>query len=275
MSHTSGENHAAIKALVQAQFAPAAQAYVTSTTHAHGADLARLVALAAPRGHERALDVATGGGHTALAFAPHVGHVIASDLTLAMLHAARAHLTAAGVRNVSYLRAEAEHLPIAPRSLDLITCRVAAHHFADVRAFVHGAAAALRPGGRLLISDHIGSPDPELDAFMDRFERWRDPSHVRAYSYAEWHTFCAAAGLRVVHYEDDPREPYAFAEWTARLHMPPAERDELEHWLLAAEPRLREHFAIVEQAGHVVSLQGRFGIIVAQKPERNPVEPGG
>lgn len=256
---------AAIKALVQAQFAPAAQAYVTSATHAAGADLARLVELAAPAAPELALDVATGGGHTALALAPIVRHMIASDLTLAMLEAAREHLTARGAANVSYLRAEAEHLPFAPASLDLITCRVAAHHFADVRAFVQSSAAALRPGGQLLISDHIGLEDPELDQFMDRFERWRDPSHVRAYSYAEWRAFCAEAGLSVVHTEDDQREPYEFASWTARLRMPEPERDALERWLLAAEPRFRERFEVVESDGRVSSLRGTFGIIVAVK----------
>jgi 2-polyprenyl-3-methyl-5-hydroxy-6-metoxy-1,4-benzoquinol methylase len=255
----------AIQALAQAQFGPAAQDYVTSATHAYGVDLARIVALALPAGHELVLDVATGGGHTALALAPHVHHVVASDLTLAMLEAARSHLAAQGVENVSYLRSAAEQLAVAPGSFDLVTCRIAAHHFADVRAFVQASAAALRPGGRLIISDHIGLEDSELDAFMDRFERWRDPSHVRAYSFAAWRAFCAEAGLTVTHTEDDPREPYEFTAWTARIRMPAAERDALEQWLLGAAPHLRARFAIVEQAGRVVSLRSVFGIIVAQK----------
>src|SRR4051812_30238835 len=78
-----------IAALAQAQFGPVAQAYVTSTRHAEGADLQRLVELAAPRGNERMVDIATGGGHTALRFAPHVASVVAFDLTASMLKAAR------------------------------------------------------------------------------------------------------------------------------------------------------------------------------------------
>jgi SAM-dependent methyltransferase len=265
MSADTPHDQAALKSLVQAQFAPAAQLYVTSATHAQGADLARLVQLADPQGYELVLDVATGGGHTALAFAPRVHHVIASDLTFPMLQAARQHLVANGAANISYLRAEAECLPVAPESLDIVTCRIAAHHFADVRAFVQSSAAALRPGGQLLISDHIGIEDPELDQFMDRFERWRDPSHVRAYSYAEWRAFCAAAGLTVTKIEDDTREPYEFVSWTERMRMPPAERDALEQWLLAAEPHFREHFQVVERDGRLISLCGTFGLIVARK----------
>lgn len=265
MSETPLTRRAAIQAMAQAQFAPAARDYVTSTIHAQGADLARVVALAAPRGTELALDVATGGGHTALALAPHVRHMIASDLTTAMLHAAREHIAAQGVTNVSYLRAAAEALPLADACLDLITCRVAAHHFADVRAFVAGAAAALRPGGTLIVADHIGLEDPELDQFMDRFERWRDPSHVRAYSFAEWESFCAEAGLTVVHTEEDRKEPYEFDSWTARMRMSEEDKAALERWLLAAEPRFRERFDIVEQDGRVVSLRGTFGIVVAKK----------
>lgn len=265
MRHTQPEGQRAIRALASSQFAPAARDYVTSTIHAQGADLQRLVALAAPRGHELALDVATGGGHAALAFAPHVRHVIASDLTTAMLHAARDHHRSLGVTNLSYLQATAEQLPVAPASVDLVLCRIAAHHFADVRAFVHGAAAALRPGGLLLVADHIGLDDSELDAFMDRFERWRDPSHVRAYSFAEWAAFCAAAGLAVAHTSEDRKEPYEYRSWTARLRMPEAERDAMERWLLAAEPRFRERFDVVEQDGRLVSLRGTFGIVVARK----------
>ncbi|NJN65280.1 MAG: methyltransferase domain-containing protein [Chloroflexaceae bacterium] len=255
-----------LRTLVQRQFAPVASAYVHSTTHAHGADLPRMLELAAPTGRERVLDVATGGGHTALAFAPQVRHTIAIDLTFEMLTAARQHLAAHGGRRVDYCRAVAEALPFASQSFDLVTCRVAAHHFADVRAFVAESARVLRPGGRLLVSDHLGLDDTDLDAFMDRFERWRDPGHVRAYRFAEWHDFCQEAGLSVVHTEEFPREPYAFDSWTARIRMPEAERAALERWLLAAPARFRECFEITEQDGHVVSLRSVFGIIVAHKP---------
>jgi SAM-dependent methyltransferase len=263
------EQHAShnpnIQSLVQSQFGPVARAYVSSTTHAQGADLPRLVELAAPTGREMLLDIATGGGHTALAFAPHVRHAVAGDLTLAMLAAAREHITERGIVNTSYSRAVAEALPFASGCFDLVTCRVAAHHFADIRAFVREAARVLRPGGRLLVSDHIGLEDAELDAFMDRFERWRDPGHVRAYSFAEWRAFCAAAGLEIIHHEDFPWLPYEFTSWTERIRMPAAERDALERWLLDAPPRCREFFRITEQDGHILSLQGTFGIIVARK----------
>ncbi len=262
---STADRRASIQDMAQAQFAPVASAYVTSATHAQGADLARLVALAAPTGGEHLLDIATGGGHTALAFAPYVRSVVASDLTMAMLNAARQHLATKNITNIGYCRAAAEALPFASASFDLVTCRIAAHHFADVSAFVAEAARVLRPGGRLLIADHIGLEDTELDAFMDRFERWRDPSHVRAYSYSEWHTLCAAANLRVDHTEDDLREPYDFASWTARMRMPDAERTALEQWLLAAPQRCRGFFAIVANDNHIVSLRGTFGIIVASK----------
>ena len=256
---------ATIKSLVQAQFAPSAAAYVTSSTHAHGADLARLIELAQLSGHESVLDVATGGGHTALACAPQARHVVASDLTLAMLHEARKYIQTHAIPNVTYCRSEAEHLAFADASFERVTCRIAAHHFADVRAFAREAARVLKPGGLLLVSDHIGLEDPEYDQFMDRFERWRDPSHVRAYTFSEWRTFCQAAGLEIIHTEDDPRESYDFASWAARLRMPDHERDQLAAWLLAAPSHLREYFAVVEAEGTVKSLRSTFGIFVAIK----------
>lgn len=266
-SHISPEQqrYTDIQTRVQAQFGPVASAYVTSATHAYGTDLARLVELAAPVGTERVLDVATGGGHTALAFAHHVQHVVASDLTLDMLQAARQHATDQGITNVSFCRAAAEALPFDAHSFDMLTCRVAAHHFADAQAFVRETARVVRPGGRMLLSDHIGLDDPELDAFMDRFERWRDPSHVRAYTLAEWRDMCATARLRLTHTEDDPREAYEFVSWTARIRMDEAERDALEQWLLAAPPRFREFFEITVQDDRVVSLRGTFGLLVAIK----------
>jgi ubiquinone/menaquinone biosynthesis C-methylase UbiE len=260
----SAEN-SSITTLVQSQFGPVAQSYVTSATHAQGNDLRRLVELAAPQGHERLLDVATGGGHTALAFAPYVAAAVALDLTLPMLQAARENITRQGSANITYCRAAAEELPFAARSFNLSVCRLAAHHFADARRYAAEVARTLQPGGLFLLADHIGLDDPELNAFMDRFERWRDPSHVRAYTLAEWQSFLEPVGLHIEHAEQGlARGGYPFAEWTARMRMADAERDALEQWLLAAEPRFRDFFAIsADETGRLVSLKGNFGIIVA------------
>ena len=252
-----------ITALAQAQFGPTAPSYVTSPAHAKGADLQRLLELAAPRGDERVVDVATGGGHTALRFAPYVRSVVALDLTPSMLVAAREHIVKQGVTNVTYCRGLAEALPIADGSLDLHLCRIAAHHFADPRAYVAEAARTLRPGGRFLLADVIGLDDPDLDAFMDRFERWRDPSHVRAYTFAEWRWFLKMAGFDVEHTERWARNPYLFEPWTTRIRMPEEERRALEQWLLAAEPRFQDFFAITARDGRVQSLQGSYDIVVA------------
>ena len=76
---------------VQAQFGASAAAYVESPLHAAGEDLDRLLAWGAARRADRVLDVATGGGHTALAFAGIARRVVAYDLTEPMLAAARAY----------------------------------------------------------------------------------------------------------------------------------------------------------------------------------------
>jgi len=123
------------KSLSKERYGKFAQGYVTSQTHAKGADLDRLVEIAQPQADWVALDVATGGGHTALKFAPHVKRVIASDITPAMLEKARAFIGEQGVANIDFKEADAENLPFDDRSFDLVTCRIAPHHFPDCRPF--------------------------------------------------------------------------------------------------------------------------------------------
>lgn len=203
------------KALSQARYSERAQGYVDSATHARQWDLDRLVALAEPQPAWRVLDVATGGGHTALRFAPHVAEVVASDLTPAMLAAASQHIVAQGAGNVRFEQADAEALPFGDASFDLVTCRIAPHHFPNCARFVREATRVLRPGGRLLVQDHVLPDDDAAARFVDAFERLRDPSHHRAFSLAEWTGMFAAGGLRVLHSETLTKR-HAFATWTAR-----------------------------------------------------------
>ena len=136
--------------LVQDQFGKNAAHYLTSKTHAQGKSLERLVTLTAPQASWRMLDVATGGGHVAYTFASHVARVWATDVTQEMLDQVKAEAARRGLANVRVAFAKAEALPFEDESFDLVTCRIAPHHFEfDPRVPRRGAprAQARRAGG--------------------------------------------------------------------------------------------------------------------------------
>lgn len=253
-----------VKARVREQFGAAGDAYVRSPTHRGGDDLARLVALAEATPEAVAFDIATGGGHTALAIAPHVRHVTVTDLTPAMLEQARAFLTAEGVTNADFHLADAEELPFPDARFDLVTCRIAPHHFADVEQAVREVARVLRPGGLFLLIDSVAPEDPDLDAFLNELERRRDPSHVRSYRRSEWRRFLEAAGLTVEVMETFTKR-HDFADWTARSRLSAADRAALEAWVLAAPPTYRDALRIEVIDGRVVSHTDEKGLFKARK----------
>ena len=117
------------KTLVQEQFGKTAASYLTSTPHALGKSLEWLVALTSPQKTWRALDVATGGGHVAYTFAPHVERMWATDITQEMLDMVKGEAQKRGLANVRTAYAKAEALPFEDGSFDLVTCRIAPHHF--------------------------------------------------------------------------------------------------------------------------------------------------
>jgi SAM-dependent methyltransferase len=237
------------KTLVQQQFGAHAAAYATSPVHAKGASLGRLVELAAPQSHWLALDIATGAGHTAAAFAPHVAHVIASDITPEMLEEARKLAAARGLANMQVAVADAEALPFADAHFDLVTCRIAPHHFPDVAQFVREVQRVLKPGGTFALVDNIspdavstpGFPEGELAdaaAAYNAFEKLRDPSHGRCLGLAEWTGVIAAAGLGVRHGEILPKA-MEFAPWAARMDADAAKVARLHAMLEEGAPALK------------------------------------
>ena len=171
---------------VRAQFGKSAAGYVSSEGHAKGAELALMVDLAGTDIiGKRVLDIATGGGHTALAFAKAGAEVTATDLTPKMLGAAEAFVAGEGYP-MTFTQAAAEALPFESASFDIVTCRIAAHHFADPKAFLRESARLLKAGGTFMLVDNIAPTPSELARVMNHIEKVRDPSHVEAYSVATW-----------------------------------------------------------------------------------------
>jgi ubiquinone/menaquinone biosynthesis C-methylase UbiE len=204
-----------VKRLSRQRFSRYAQGYVSSRTHAEGAELDRLLEIAQPQADWLVLDVATGGGHTALKFAPCVAGVIATDISESMLDAAQAFLSGLGVQNVTYKVADAEALSFEDATFDLVTCRIAAHHFSDCPRFVGECARVLKPAGMLLVQDHVLPDDAYAAAYVESFQKLRDPSHSRAYTEGEWRDMFVAAGFAVEHTEQILKE-HPFMSWARR-----------------------------------------------------------
>ncbi len=192
-----------------------AEAYATSATFAHADELSRLVALASPQPAWSVLDAATGAGHTALAFAPHVARVVATDVAPAMLEQGRRLAAERGILNVVFEEADAEALPYEDGSFDLVTCRIAPHHFARPARFLAEARRVLSRGGKLLVQDHVLPEDQATAREIDALERLRDPSHVRAFAQSEWAAMLAEAGFRLTHAEGVIKR-HPFSEWASR-----------------------------------------------------------
>jgi len=110
---------------------------------------------AVPQPDERVLDIGCGTGATALPFAAAVaprGSVTGIDISEPMLEQCRKNLAAAGIANVSLLRADAQVHSFPPDSYDLLISRFGVMFFADPVAAFANLYSGLRRGGRLCMA---------------------------------------------------------------------------------------------------------------------------
>lgn len=253
------------KEQVQAQFGAAAEHYVVSATHAEGDDLDQIVAWAEGGPDRLALDVATGAGHTALALAPLYGRIIASDLTERMLQTAEAFIRGRGVRNVSFRQADAESLPFADQSFDLVSCRIAPHHFANVARFVAEVNRVLMSGAIFLLEDSIAPEDPEVATFLNQAESLRDHTHVRSLRVSEWRGLVQDVGLIIEAERVFPKD-HPFETWVGRSQTPDADLATLVGLFRASPPSARAALRIVlDDFGRVVSYTDEKVVLKARK----------
>ena len=146
-----------------------------------------------------------------------------------------------------------------------MTVRIAPHHYASVATAVREMTRVLAPGGRLLLIDNIAPEDATLDALLNRWEKWRDPSHVRNYTVSEWRTYLTDAGLTITDAETQ-RKRHDFAPWVERMRMPPTESAKLEAEMLAAPPEAQAYFEIEASDNHVARWSSECLIVRAIKP---------
>lgn len=253
-----------LKRLSRERFGPRAGGYRESVLHASGQDLDLLIGWLDPRPAERALDVATGGGHVALALARTGADVDACDLTPEMLETASA-LLAEHDCTAAFTVGEADALPYDDATFDIVSCRIAAHHFPDAQAFFNEVSRVLKPGGRFGFQDQTLPPEGPSAVLTDVFERTRDASHNQSYNMQGWLTLIERAGLGVVHSEIVDKR-HEFAEWTSRQDCDAACVAELEQMMDEAPVGMRRWLQPVYEDGHLKEFRNRHLVVLARKP---------
>jgi ubiquinone/menaquinone biosynthesis C-methylase UbiE len=210
------------------------------------------------------LDVATGGGNTGLYFAG-LGHeVTLADIAQPVLDRAARLAAERGLKVATRLHA-AELFPDADAAFDLVTCRVAAHHFSSPEDFIRETARVLKPAGWfLLIDGSVEDDQPEAEEWLHQVEKLRDPSHHRFLSPRAWSRLCERHGLIVKQAALTPFKQPDLNWYFDTAATTPENREKVLNLVAHAPGSARQLFRLGEEDGKIVWWWQRLALIATK-----------
>ena len=202
--------------------------------------------LARPTAHDALLDLETGVGDVACAFAGSVKSVEAVDDRPEMIDEAGRLAREVRVAGVAFRRADLYGLPFDDGAFSLVVCRDGLHRLPEPVAALREAARVLSPGGRMVVFETQVSE--VVDRSLNELAKLREPAHRRYYRLDEYRELFTKAGLRV----DEEREDRRTVD--------------LDYWLDAAGSS-HEHRGIVQSRLQElpVKVQGAMDLAFADQ----------
>lgn len=227
------------------QFGKTANAYLSSAVHSQGPDLIAVAEMFGNADGATVLDLGCGAGHLSFTIAPHVKSVIAYDLSSEMLTVVDDEAERRNLRNITITRGHAQELPFADANFEWVCTRYSAHHWMEISRAIREIHRVLKPGGTLIVIDTYAPAIPLLDTHMQAIELFRDGSHVRNYTFAEWTAMLEAQGFQIEAHKFW-KIPLEFKAWVERMQTPSQHVDALSSLLKKAPQEVRSYFQIAE-----------------------------
>ncbi len=247
------------------QFEKQSANYGKSHILADTADVAKALESVPLQPGDKALDVATGGGHTALYLAGQGLEVTAADISPAMLENAAKLAEERGLKIATQLH-EAEKFPYEDESFHLVTCRVAAHHFSDTTSFITEVVRVLKPGGHfLLIDGSVPDDESEAEEWLHQVEKLRDPSHGRFLSPKAWSALCEQHGLNVLHCGTTPFKQPDLEWYFTTAATTPENRAKVVALIESAPEAAKRAFGLTVEEGKIVWWWPRLALLARKE----------
>ena len=191
----------------------------------------------------RWLEVACGPAVVGRTLARRVGSVHGVDLTPAMIEKAGEEAEREGLANAEFSLGDATALEFEDASFDGAVTRFSLHHIPVPARVVEEMARVVRPGGHVVVSDHVTDEDGAAAAWHEEIERLRDPSHWACLTPARLRRIGEAAGLELDLEQVVPFQ-LGFDGWLERSSGGPGARPLIER-LLAEAPPAAESFRVL------------------------------
>jgi SAM-dependent methyltransferase len=210
------------------------------------------------------VEVACGPGLISRALAAKVQRIIGIDLTPGMLAVGRREAANGGLANVGFVQADALHLPFADGTIDGAVTRFSLHHIPAPRRCVAEMARVVRPGGMILLADHVAAADAAGAAWHQEIERLRDPSHWACLTPEALRSLGERAGLTLW---SERLIPFSleYEEWLTRGTGGPQVRAIIED-LLRERPAGATSFDVRRDPEGVAMLHLTYWLSVWQRP---------
>ncbi|TYB33540.1 MAG: class I SAM-dependent methyltransferase [Flexistipes sinusarabici] len=227
--------------------------YKISSDHKTGTDLDILKRLFGNKKFDKTLDVAAAAGHCAKIF--NAKQYVVSDLSFNMLKEALSDWPVpSAVKNC------AETLPFKTQTFDLISCRIALHHFRDAEGFFKESSRALKNNGFLVLIDSLVDIE---DAYLNTIEFIRDPSHFRSYTFKE--IVNMTADYFRIDFMQLLYKKHNFDEWSKRLNPSRERLEKISQAFLALPENIKHELSLEIADENILSYTDKKAVIILRK----------